>query len=67
MAGKPHHKSKTVAGSRKERDIVVGKAVVVWGWTADGRQGWRLPGGGCTVDYVEALKVATRMSEVMDA
>lgn len=47
------------------RDIHIGNATVPYGYTSDGRCGWRLPGGGVTSDYREALRIATAMARLL--
>jgi hypothetical protein len=49
----------------KSRDIRVGEAIVLFGWSSDDRVGWRLPGGGCTQDYMTALRVCTQMARLI--
>jgi len=47
------------------RDINMGNATVLYGWTSDGRQGWRLIGGGVTADYMTAVRHAVEIDRLI--
>lgn len=46
----------------RSRDIQIGMATVPWGWTHDGREGWRLPGGAVVSDK----RTATHAAELIN-
>ena len=50
---------------KSTRDVIVGNAVVPWGWTNDGKEGWRLPGRVVTTDPVIAFRAAAIMARLM--
>ena len=60
----PNH-YESLRSPTNSKDVHCGPAVVPWGWTSDGREGWRLPGGGVTVDRKEAERCASVMARIM--
>lgn len=51
----------------KSRDVHIGSGSTLYGFTADGREGWRLIGGGVTTDYMVAVRHAAEVDRMIRA
>ena len=49
----------------KSRDVHIGHGSTLYGWTTDGREGWRLIGGGMTTDYMTAVRHAVEVDRLI--
>ena len=49
----------------RSKDVIIGRAVIPYGWDNYGNQGWRLPGRRVTTDYMDAVRAAQIIDRLM--